>query len=245
MSRFLFVHGVYHGPECWEPVATVLERGGHECHAVALRGHGEADRGSFDFAGVGFSDYLEDVGTALTTVGTDTILVGHSLGGMLVRKLIEREAVAGAVLVCMPTPSSLRRATWLLLRRFPRATLSFLLTLRSEALYHDPAIVPWLFWTCPPEALPDPAWLDRVLSFGESRRLFWDVQWLRYEPHRADTPVLVVGGEKDFALREESLREVAVSHQAPLAMLPGAPHDLMLTHPKELADLLDRFADRC
>jgi pimeloyl-ACP methyl ester carboxylesterase len=138
--------------------------------------------------------------------------------------------------------SSFRCATWLLLRRFPRATLRFLLTLRSESLYHDPAIVPWLFWSRPREALPDPAWLDGVLTYRESRRLFWDVQWLRYEPRRADTPVLVVGGERDFALTEASLRELAASHHASLTMIPGAPHDVMLTHPAELADILDRFA---
>ncbi len=63
-------------------------------------------------------------------------------------------------------------------------TLRSFLTLRSEALYHDPEIVPWLFWSCPKEALPDPAWLDSVLEFRELRRLFWDVQ-LTHPPELA------------------------------------------------------------
>ena len=128
MSRFLFVHGVYHGPECWDPVIEILESRGHACHAATLRGHAEEDRAEFDFRGVGFSDYLADLRGALDAVGRDTVLVGHSLGGMLVQKLIETRRVSGAVLVAVPTPASLRRGTWLLLRRFPRATLRFMLT---------------------------------------------------------------------------------------------------------------------
>jgi len=242
MSRFLFVHGVYHGPECWDAVAGNLRARGHCCEAMALRGHSEGDRTDFDFTGVGFSDYLEDVRSALADSGTSTIVVGHSLGGMLVRKLIETEPVAGAVMLCMPTPSSLRRGALTLLRRFPVPTLRFMTSLRSEVLYHDPQIVPWLFWSCPPASVPDPRWLERVLSIRESRRLFWDVQWLRFARQRPENRVLLVGGSNDYALTEASLRDAAAFHRARLAMVPGAPHDLMLTHPDALADILDDFA---
>jgi len=242
VSRFLFVHGVYHGPECWEPVIEVLRSRGHEGSALALRGHGDQDRHDFDFKGVGFSDYLDDVRKGLAAAGPESILVGHSLGGLLVRKLIEDERVGGAVLVSMPTPSSLRKATWLLLRRFPRATLLFMLTLRSEALYHHPGIVSQLFWSRPLEALPDQTWLEQVLEFRESRRLLWDVQWLRFAPHHPGTSVLVVGGADDFALPEDGFRATAAFHRAALSIVPAAPHDLMLTHPEELADLLDDFS---
>lgn len=244
MSRFLLVHGVYHGPECWKGVVERLHARGHESHAMALRGHGPDDRRNFDFSGVGYGDYLDDVRAALDRVGNDPILVGHSLGGMLVRSLIAERKVEGAVLLCMPTPSSLRRGTVLLLKRFPKATLRFLLTLRSEALYHDPEIVPWLFWSCPKENLPDPMWLDRVLELREPRRLFWDVQWVPVRRQVGSTPVLVMGGERDFVLSEDGLQKAAAFHDCPLRMIAGAPHDVMLTHPSELAARLDIFADQ-
>ncbi len=242
MSRFLFVHGVYHGPECWDAVTEELRSLGHECHALALQGHGKEDRASFDFRGVGYRDYLNDVRAELRQVGTDTLLVGHSLGGMLVRSIVAEEEVRGAVLLCVPTPASLRRGVALLLRRFPRATLRFLLTLRSESLYHEPSVVPWLFWSTPPREVPDPAWLEQVLSLREPRRLFWDVQWVRFRPQQPGTQLLVLGGQRDFALTEAGLRAVADFHGAPLDMIPGAPHDVMLTHPGELATRLHAFA---
>lgn len=244
MSRFLLIHGVYHGPECWDAVVGELRARGHECHAMALRGHGLHDRGTFDFTGVRFDDYLEDVRAALAKSGSGTILVGHSLGGMLVRRLIQDVEVAGAVMLCMPTASSLRRGAMALLRRFPLPTLRFLLTLRSEALYHDPAIFPWLFWSCARKEVPEPIWLERVLSLRESRRLFRDLLWLSFARHRGNTPLLVVGGNADFALTSISQAKVAAFHGAPLHVLDDAPHDAMLTHPSEVADVLDRFAAR-
>lgn len=242
MSRFLLVHGVYHGPECWDAVAERLRVRGHECHAMALRGHGPDDRRVFDFSGVGYADYLDDVRQAVEGLGSDTILVGHSLGGMLVRSLIAEREVEGAVLLCMPTAAALRRGTALLLKRFPGATIRFLLTLKSEFLYHDPEIVPWLFWSCGKEDLPDPAWLERVMQFRQSRRLFWDVQWIRARRQVGNTPVHVVGGAQDFTLSEDGLEAAAAFHGASLRMIPGAPHDVMLTHPSELAAHLDSFA---
>jgi pimeloyl-ACP methyl ester carboxylesterase len=244
MSRFLLVHGVYHGPECWDAVARALRSEGHECHALALQGHGREDRASYDFSGVRYPDYLDDVRGALREIGRDTILVGHSLGGMLVRSVAAEEEVTGAVLMCMPTPASLRRGVLLLLRRFPRATLRFLLTLRSEVLYHDRAIVSWLFWSRPAEEIADPEWLEGVRSYRESRRLFWDLQWLRFRRKRSGKPMLVIGGAEDFALSVAGLREVASFHGAPLVTIPGAPHDVMLTHPAEVASHLRGFAAR-
>lgn len=242
MTRFLFVHGVYHGPECWDEVVESLEAQGHECHTTALRGHGRADRKGFDFSGVGYGDYLDDVREAVDRLGNDFVIVGHSLGGMLVRSLIAEREVKGAVLLCMPTPASLRRGTLLLLRRFPRPTLRFLLTLRSEALYHDQEIVPWLFWSSRKEDIPDSAWLDRVMEFRESRRLFWDVQWVPIRRQLGNTPVLVLGGERDFALGEDGLKKAAAFHGGAFWVIPGAPHDVMLTHPTELATHLDIFS---
>jgi len=244
VSRFLFVHGVYHGPECWDGVVDGLRARGHECHAMALRGHGPDDRRDFDFSGVGFRDYLDDVHEALDRLGEDVILVGHSLGGMLARSLIADRKVDGTVLLCTPTPASLRRGVVRLLKRFPTATLRFLLTLRSDALYHDPEIVPWLFWSCPREKLPDPTWLDRVLELRESRRLFWDVQWVRVRSQPRSTPVLVVGGKRDFTLEEEGLRAQAAFHGGTLLMIADAPHDVMLTHPTQLSGHLEIFAHR-
>jgi pimeloyl-ACP methyl ester carboxylesterase len=242
VSRFLFIHGVYHGPECWDDVARELRRRGNRCQAVSLRGHALEERGRFDTRGVGFREYLADVRAALLASGPGTILVGHSLGGMLARALESHAHVRGTVFVCTPTAGSLRSGVRILLRRFPLPTLRFLLTLRAEVLYHEPHIVSHLFWSSTPDEVPDPRWIDQALGFREPRRLFLDVLRLRQPPVRSNTPRLVVAGGRDFTLSAADMRRLANELQAPLRIIEDAPHDLMSTHPNELAVLLDRFA---
>lgn len=97
-------------------------------------------------------------------------------------------------------------------------------------------------WSRPLGELPEPAWFQRVLEFRESRRLFLDVMALRFRPHRAGTRVLVVAGSEDYTISLDSQRELAAFHDARLETVDGAPHDVMLTHPGELAAILDEFA---
>lgn len=243
MARFLMIHGVYHGPECWDPVVRLLERAGHECRALALRGHTLNDRGTHNFSGEGYRDYLEDVRHALEIDGDDVIVVGHSLGGMLAQSILYERRVRGAVLMAVPTPRSLSGGVLKLLRRFPVATMRFLLTLRSEVMYHNPHVVPWLFWSRSADDLPEPRWLQDVLSFREPRRLFWDVLWLRFPSLDHHTPVQVLAGDRDFALPPASLDALARQYAGTFRLVPGAPHDLMLTHADEVAQLLSTFAE--
>ncbi len=244
MSTFLLVHGVYHGPECWDEVSGELRRLGHRTHAVALRGHAPADRGHHDMRTVEFEDYLDDVRAALRACGPDTILVGHSLGGMLVSALSEQDRHRGIVLVSTPTRRSLRRGTWILLRHFPLATLRFLATLRPESIYHDPRVVSRLFWSTSAENLARPEWLDRVFTFTESRKLFRQVLTRPTPPADRGVPRLVVGGGRDLALPVREMERLAQDLGAPLRILDDAPHDVMSTHPAELAGILDGFARR-
>jgi AcrR family transcriptional regulator len=71
-----------------------------------------------------------------------------------------------------------------------------------------------------------------------------DLLWLRFPRHRGNTPLLVVGGQADFALTSTSQAKIAAFHGAPLQILDDAPHDAMLTHPCQVVDVLDRFAAR-
>ena len=41
MSRFVLVHGAWHGAWCWEKVVPLLAARGHAARAIDLPGHGD------------------------------------------------------------------------------------------------------------------------------------------------------------------------------------------------------------
>lgn len=76
MARFVLVHGASHGAWCWAKMIPRLRALGHEVTAIDLPGNGVNSPTTRD---VTLADYREAVLAALTP---DTILVGHSFGGV-------------------------------------------------------------------------------------------------------------------------------------------------------------------
>jgi pimeloyl-ACP methyl ester carboxylesterase len=86
MARFVLVHGAWHGGWCWRHVAPLLTARGHEVHAPDLPGHGDDPA---DPAGQSLEDYARRVGDAVRAGGQDVVLVGHSLGGLVISAVAE------------------------------------------------------------------------------------------------------------------------------------------------------------
>ena len=76
MARFVLVHGASHGAWCWEKVLPQLQALGHEVTAIDLPRNGADTPPVQD---VTLADYTDAV---LAALSPDTILVGHSFGGV-------------------------------------------------------------------------------------------------------------------------------------------------------------------
>jgi pimeloyl-ACP methyl ester carboxylesterase len=87
MSRFVFVHGAWHGAWCWYKVLPQLERAGHDVLALDLPALGK-DR--TPLAAATLQSYAEVVGQALAAGTEPAILVGHSMGGIAISQAAER-----------------------------------------------------------------------------------------------------------------------------------------------------------
>jgi pimeloyl-ACP methyl ester carboxylesterase len=92
MTTFVLVHGGFHGAWCWERVVGPLAEH-HAVVAVALPGRGGTGRPEL-------ADYLDTVAEAVDRAEPPVVLVGHSLGGVIVSQFVEHrpDAVAGLVL---------------------------------------------------------------------------------------------------------------------------------------------------
>jgi pimeloyl-ACP methyl ester carboxylesterase len=86
MSRFVLVHGAFCGAWCWEPLVAELEGLGHSVEAIDLPGHGEdttpIDQVTLDL-------YAERVAETLAA-GEPAVLVGHSMGGVVITQTAAR-----------------------------------------------------------------------------------------------------------------------------------------------------------
>jgi len=92
-ASIVFVHGMYLNSESWRPWVTLAEGRGYVCHApswpyhdgkpTTLRGTVDPGLGSLTFGDV--THFLE---RHLETLPARPVLIGHSIGGLLVQKLV-------------------------------------------------------------------------------------------------------------------------------------------------------------
>lgn len=86
-KEFVFVHGMSHGAWCWELVQARLERAGHRTLAVDLPGHG---RRAHEWRRASVGAYARAVADAMSQAGFHrAVVVGHSMGGVVIPKVAE------------------------------------------------------------------------------------------------------------------------------------------------------------
>ncbi|MBV9365173.1 MAG: alpha/beta fold hydrolase [Solirubrobacterales bacterium] len=103
MARMLLVHGAFGRASCWDRVASGLRSAGHEVEAIDLPGQGEDPT---PVAEVTLERYAQRVCEALAA-GPPAVLIGHSMGGMVITQAAARcpESVARLVYVAAFLPA--------------------------------------------------------------------------------------------------------------------------------------------
>lgn len=99
MSKFVLVHGAWHGGWAWDDVKPVLEEAGHEVDAMDLPGHGSDSTPTSE---VTLESYVNRTVEAVDASDEPVYLVGHSLAGSVIGETAERrpEKLSKLVYVC-------------------------------------------------------------------------------------------------------------------------------------------------
>lgn len=87
METFVLIHGAWHGGWCWQKVKPLLEKAGHKVMAPDLPGHGKNRKKATEE--ITLQDYLDCVFEILDKQAEPVILVGHSMGGMVISQVAE------------------------------------------------------------------------------------------------------------------------------------------------------------
>lgn len=215
----LFVHGAAHGAWCWDehwmPAAAAR---GWPCHALSVRGHGASRGAGTRLWTERIDDYLDDVLQVVVSLPRPPVLVGHSMGGLIVARILARYPAPAAVLVA---PIGLRHGlgfAWRLVRRHP------LVYLRSAARNPPPLPADYLFSALDDEAAR--AYAARMIP--ESVAALLELQGLRRPPGPTPAPVLVLGGGDDAVIPAVDVVRAARRYGTRARFFPGMGHDLML-----------------
>jgi len=215
-TALLFVHGLGHGAWCWERWQRLAAERGVDSWAMSFRGHGTSG-GSV--RGARLSHYVQEVRRTVAHLAPrPVVLVGHSLGGLVVQRVIAEhvaDQVRGAVLLSSipsgPAFSSLVGVA----ARHPLQAMRFMagrpMRLPERLLFADPG--------------------DHQVSM---KRLVEESPRVQYQLlfHRRaaipGTPVLVVGGTNDALVPLRTQTRTARRYAAEVRAISGAGHDLML-----------------
>ncbi len=226
-SPILFVHGLWHGAWCWEEhfLAYFAQRG-YACFAPNLRGHGGSE-GTERLRWTALADYVADVVAVADTLDSPPILIGHSMGGLIVQKYLQERSVAAAVLLASVPPAGLFFTSLRFLLRHPLATLKAVLTLSVYPLVATPALYRASFLSprVPEEELRR---LHARLQ-DDSFRALLDMVFLDLPDRRRvkRAPMLVLGAG-DFIVRAGQVAATARAYGVDPQVFPEMRHAMML-----------------
>lgn len=224
----MFVHGAWHGPWCWEEnfMGYFAERG-FDCYALGMRGHGRSScDGFFHLSSV--EDYVADLAAAVERLDDEPVLVGHSMGGLVVQRYLETHRAPAAVLLASVPPKGVLRFVLRVARRHPRAFLKYVVTQNPRAAVETPELVCDLFFS------PDTP-SDRLGSYfsrigTESQRAALEMMALRFPRagRVSGTPVLVLGAARDRVFSPGEVRATGRAYGVAAEIFEDMAHDMML-----------------
>lgn len=221
----LFVHGAFCGAWCWdEHFLGYFAARGHDAWAVDLRGHG-ADAADAGLAGI--EDYVEDVLAAAAAIGEAPVLLGHSMGAIVIQRAWRR-ARARALALLAPVPlSGLLGST-------------LMLALGSPEIFNEINKLQFNAEACPaPDSLRQAIFSERLPAAEagrhlrrmrhESQRALFDLSWPQQPWIEAATlPVRVFAAAADRLFPPPTLEDTALLHGATLEVVPDLAHAMML-----------------
>ena len=227
-TPLLFVHGAYTGAWCWaENFLPWFAQQGWSSYALSLSGHGRSRRREY-LDSYSINDYVNDVAEIVSKLPTPPVLVGHSMGGMVVQKYLERFEAPAVILMASVPPQGLMASTLGMmftkpnllgdLNRIMGGGNASMDSLR-EALFNQPVTTQKLlryYQLCQPE----------------SHRAIWDMTLFNLpRPNTMHTPpMLVLGATHDLLISPEQVHMTAETYGCKAELFERLGHGMMLEH---------------
>lgn len=222
----LFVHGAFAGAWCWSKhFLPYFAAQGYRACALSLSGHGGSPgRERLDWLSI--ADYVRDLEQAVAAVGGNPVLIGHSMGGFVVQKYLERASAPGVVLMASVPPQGLLSASIALAFSNPGLFADL-----NSMLHRGRASFATLQHALFASAIaPDELQAYYRLMQPESQRAMWDMTFFdlpRLTRERCP-PMLVLGAESDLLVPPSQAEQAARAYGTQAEIFPAMGHVMML-----------------
>lgn len=229
MATFGLIHGAWHGAWCWERLVPRLVARGHAVRTPDL---------PIEDPHATMADWVDAIVTSLDDAPGPVVLVGHSLGGVLLPLVAARRPVARQVylaailhpaLLAPGAPRPHPQGVFRPLERFPDG---------SHRWPSLAAAAPALYGRCAPA---DAAWAFARLRRQQTARPWAEVPT---PPAGASSSVSAIACTDDRVVDTGFVRWTAATVLDAELHALDADHSPFLSAPDALADLLDVIARR-
>lgn len=215
-ETIVFVHGMCHGAWCWEEqYIPYFEKLGYNCIRFNLPGHDT--EGSTKPIHYTLEDYVQALRKEIEKLVDPPIIIGHSMGGMILQHFLKNGSCKKAVLMSSVPPSGV-------------------LVTSLRVIFRNPGLIPFLFQRnlagafkkYPHLMLNNEGLISKYAhricaeSFRAFLGLFFPIS------HNTSIPILVIGGSKDGLISINAFASTAKYYKAKLTIIEDGSHDLML-----------------
>ncbi len=232
----LFIHGMWHAAWCYnEYFLPELEKQNIKAYALSLSNHGKSDKlKNINFLSI--KQYVKDVERVIVEIGQEPLLVGHSMGGFVVQKFLEKHSYIKAILLAPVPPYGIWDATFKVIKHYPLSFLMANLTLNLKRIISNKKLFKKLMFTTDypfGDIAPFYKQLDNE-SFGAYLGM---LGFNLVNTKNIHTEIVLIGGEKDGSVSLKQLNKTAKKYETKPIIIKNAGHDLMLV--KEWREVLE------
>jgi len=222
-----FIHGLNGNPKNWYPSLDFFRKQGFSCEAIDLRNKANLKK-------TNIGDYIRKVAHL---VDNDDVLIGHSMGGLIVQKVAESKKIKAGICLCSAPPKGIR---------FKFISIPHLKYI-PFILFNRPFKVSYqlakeLLFNCVSEK-------EAIIAYKqlkkESAKVIFQVMMNKVvvDQQRMKAPLFFIAAEQDKASPPALVEKIADKYDAQVRVVPGCHYIFANIDPinQEIANILQQI----